>query len=122
MFEEEKLDERARDFMKAEDTDKALLDEIRRENAELGRTPEGAASRSMTVMIACCTIAWAVMTLFDFVNGHGVAAPTVVMLGAFAGLCWGNYRESHERAIGFYALGAGAVAIVLAVLHFMGVA
>lgn len=97
----------------------AELASARQEMSGLSRE-EGTYKRPAATSIALCLVVWLVLFLFDLVSGKSFTAPTAVALAAFAGLCWGTYREQRERAFGLYALVAGLAAAAFAVAHFFG--
>ena len=97
----------------------AELQAVRQEMGELNRE-DGARMRPAVTALALALVVWLVLLLFDLVTGRSFTAPTSVVLAVFAGLCWGMYRESHERSMGLYALAAGIVALCFAAAPFAG--
>ena len=95
------------------------LKSIRKEFSEMDRE-EGARKRPAVTMLVLVIMLWLVFTIFDLVTGKSFTGITALTVAAYAGLCWGEFRESRERATGLYAVVAGVVAAVFAVAHFIG--
>lgn len=98
---------------------KSELQSIRKEFSEMDRE-EGARKRPAVTMLVLIIIVWLVFAIFDVVTGKSFTGITALVVAAYAGLCWGEYRESRERATGVYAVVAGVVAALFAMGHFMG--
>ena len=96
------------------------LQAVRKEAGDMSRE-EGAQKRPAITMIALVMIVWLILCFFDLVKGRGVTATSAIAVAALTGLCWGTYRETRERAAGWYAVIAGAATLVLMAAHFLGV-
>ena len=103
---------------KSENERLSLLQEIRKENANMGRE-EGRGARVLTTAIALVIIVWAALFLYGFATGNDFWAPTAVMLAMLVGMYWGMYRETRERQQLIFALVA-LVALIVCVVIFVG--
>lgn len=97
------------------------LNEVRNESLKLGDTPEGRAYRSVVMLFACMMIVFVILLLFNLVTGRGVSDIIAVVTAAFAGLSWAQYRETNERAMGWYGIAAGVCTAAMVVLHVMNI-
>lgn len=97
----------------------AELQAVRQEMGELNRD-EGVRLRPAATSLALVLVVWLIVLLFDLVGGRSFTAATAIMLAAFTGLCWGMYREKHERSFGIYALAAAAAMLCFVLAHFLG--
>ncbi len=116
----DKMEQKADKLEKSANERTTILQEIRKENANLGRE-EGRGARIVTTMVALTVIVWAILFLFDFVNGVNFTGTTALMCTVLVGLYWGNYRESHDRTSAIYLVIALVALVILLVLHFVPV-
>lgn len=97
------------------------LQAVREESLKLGNTPEGKAYRSVVMLFASMMIVFVILLLFDLVNGRGISSIIAIVTAAFAGLSWAQYRETSERAMGWYAIIAGICTAAMVVLHVLNI-
>lgn len=116
----DKMEQKASKLEKSENERATILQEIRKENANLGKE-EGRGARIVTTMVALTVIVWAILFLFDFVNGINFTGTTALMCTVLVGLYWGNYRESRDRTSVIYLIVALVALLILLVLHFIPV-
>lgn len=97
------------------------LKAVREESLKLGDTPEGKAYRSVVMLFASMMIVFVILLLFNLVTGRGVSDIVAIVTAAFAGLSWAQYRETSERAMGWYAIAAGVCTAAMVVLHVFNI-
>ena len=112
----DKMEEKADKLEKSENERVTILQEIRKENANLGRE-EGRGARIVTTVVGVTVIVWAVTFLFDLVNGLGWTGPTVVLCAMLVGLYWGSFRESRERRDAVSAIVSLVALLIVLVIH-----
>ena len=99
---------------------KSELKKVREELSNMDRE-EGARKRPAVTMIAVVMVVWMVLCLINLGMGLGhFAGITALMLAAFTGLCWGTFRESHDRSIATYTVVSAIAAVLLIVAHCFG--
>ena len=116
----DRLEQRAEKLEKSENERETILKEIRKENANLGKE-EGRGARIVTTMVALTVIVWAVLFLFDFVNGINFSGLTALMCAMLVGLYWGNFRESRDRSSAIYMLISLVAMLIMLLIHFVPV-
>ena len=112
----DKMEQKADKWEKSENERVTLLQEIRKENANLGRE-EGKAARILTTLIGVTVICWGVLFIFDLVTGKGWTGVTAMLCAMLAGLYWGAWREDRDRRNMISAIISVVALVIVLVIH-----